>query len=228
YVEGSFEEYLEWLGDPEGKAGQLEISALSLMYNRDFILYQNPGWPPTCATNNGFEDKILLCCSGNSHYDSVYTKQFQADAAVCQAVLYEILYKNVFGVGKEELRTAVDMFRSGDKKNRKSASVGSEDANFDCLPKEGSNTSSERREEDWEGNNTDNPPEDKLRQGTEEAKCPENPPKMPFAYSVLKALDPGLYRNVEFEVWLDSRKEQSTKQTLQMAEQEHDDSEILD
>ncbi|XP_039352172.1 putative bifunctional UDP-N-acetylglucosamine transferase and deubiquitinase ALG13 isoform X3 [Mauremys reevesii] len=214
YVEGSFEEYLEWLGDPEGRAGQLEISALSLMYkwlqtnaSRDFILYQNPGRPPTCATNNGFEDKILLCCSSHSHYDSVYTKQFQADAAVCQAVLYEILYKDVFGVGKEELRTAVDMYRSGDKKNRNSASVGSEDANFDCLPMEGSNTSSEKREEDWEGNNTDNPPEDKLGQSTEEAKCPENPPKMPFAYRVLKALDPGLYRNVEFEVWLDSRKE---------------------
>ncbi|KAH1175450.1 hypothetical protein KIL84_008324, partial [Mauremys mutica] len=160
YVEGSFEEYLEWLGDPEGRAGQLEISALSLMYNRDFILYQNPGRPPACATNNGFEDKILLC-SGDSHYDSVYTKQFQADAAVCQAVLYEILYKDVFGVEKEELRTAVDMFRSGAKRT-------------ETVPL---------------------------------LARPENPPKMPFAYRVLKALDPGVYRNVEFEVWLDSRKE---------------------
>ncbi|XP_030403464.1 putative bifunctional UDP-N-acetylglucosamine transferase and deubiquitinase ALG13 [Gopherus evgoodei] len=207
YVEGSFEEYLERLGDPEGRAGQLEISALSLMYNRDFILYQEPGQPPTCATNNGFEDKILLCCSDDSHYDSVYTEQSQADAAVCQAVLYEILYKDMLGVEKKELRGAVDSFRSGDKKNRNSASVGSEDANFDSLPKEGSNTSSERREEDWEGNNTDNPPEDKLRQGTEEAKQPENPQKICFAYRVMKALDPRIYRNIEFEVWLDSRRE---------------------
>ncbi|CAM2119967.1 unnamed protein product [Caretta caretta] len=207
YVEGSFEKYLERLGDPKESAGQLEISALSLIYNRDFILYRYPGKPPAYATNNGFEDKILLCCSSNGHYDSVYTKQFQADAAVCQAVLYEILYKDVFDMDEEELRTAVEMFRSGAKKNRNSASVGSEDANFDCLPEKVSKTSSERRVEDWEGNDTDNPPEDKLKQGTEEAKPPENPSKMPFPYKVLKALDPEIYRNVEFDVWLDSRKE---------------------
>ncbi|KAM9126902.1 UDP-N-acetylglucosamine transferase subunit ALG13-like [Pangshura tecta] len=207
YVEGSFEKYLERLGDPKESAGQLEISALSLIYNRDFILYRYPGKPPTYATNNGFEDKILLCCSSNGHYDSVYTKQFQADAAVCQAVLYEILYKDVFGMDEEELRTAVEMFRSGAKKNRNSVSVGSEDANFDCLPEKASKTSSERRVEDWESNDTDNPAEDKLRQGTEEAKPPENPSKMPFPYKVLKALDPEIYRNVEFDVWLDSRKE---------------------
>ncbi|XP_030403465.1 putative bifunctional UDP-N-acetylglucosamine transferase and deubiquitinase ALG13, partial [Gopherus evgoodei] len=207
YVEGSFEEYLEWLGDPEGRAGQLEISALSLMYKRDFILYQEPGQPPTCPTNNGFEDKILLCCSSDSHYDSVCTEQFHADAAVCQAVLYEILYKDVLGVEEKELKTAVDWFRREEKKKRNRASVGSKDANSDSLPKEGSNTSSERREEDGEGNNTDNSPEDKLRQGTEEAKQPENPRRMHFAHRVIKALDPRIYRNVEFEVWLDSRRE---------------------
>lgn len=29
---------------------------------------------------------------------------------------------------------------------------------------------------------------------------------MPVPYKVLKALDPEIYRNVEFDVWLDSRK----------------------
>ncbi|KAI6078378.1 putative bifunctional UDP-N-acetylglucosamine transferase and deubiquitinase ALG13 [Aix galericulata] len=173
YVEGSFEKYLERLGDPKESAGQLEISALSVIYNRDFILYRYPGKPPTYATDNGFEDKILLCCSGNGHYDSVYTKQFQANAAICQAVLYEILYKDVFAMDEEELRSAIEMFRSGSKKNRNSGSVGSEDVNFDCLHE----------------------------------KPPENSSKMPFPYKVLKALDPEIYRNVEFDVWLDSRKE---------------------
>ncbi|KYO38294.1 putative bifunctional UDP-N-acetylglucosamine transferase and deubiquitinase ALG13 isoform B [Alligator mississippiensis] len=207
YVEGSFEKYLERLGDPKESAGQLEISALSLMYNHDLILYRYPGKPPTYATDNGFKDKILLCCSGNGHYDSVYTKQFQADAAVCQAVLYEILYKDVFAMDEEELRSAVEMFRSGSKKNRNSVSVGSEDTNFDCLPEKSFKSSSEKRVEDWEGNDTDNSAEDKYKQGTEEAKPPENPSKMPFPYKVLKALDPDIYRNVEFDVWLDSRKE---------------------
>ncbi|XP_074910655.1 UDP-N-acetylglucosamine transferase subunit ALG13 [Buteo buteo] len=207
YVEGSFEKYLERLGDPKESAGQLEMSALSVMYKRDFILYRYPGKPPTYATDNGFEDKILLCCSGNDHYDSVYTKQFQENAAICQAVLYEILYKDVFGMDEEELRSAVEVFRSGSKKNRNSGSVGSEDANFDCLHEKVSRNPSEKRVDDWEGNDTDNPQEDKFKQGIEEEKLPENPSKMPVPYKVLKALDPEIYRNVEFDVWLDSRKE---------------------
>ncbi|XP_071899204.1 LOW QUALITY PROTEIN: UDP-N-acetylglucosamine transferase subunit ALG13 [Anas platyrhynchos] len=207
YVEGSFEKYLERLGDPKESAGQLEISALSVIYNRDFILYRYPGKPPTYATDNGFEDKILLCCSGNGHYDSVYTKQFQANAAICQAVLYEILYKDVFAMDEEELRSAIEMFRSGSKKNRNSGSVGSEDVNFDVFMKKYPEIH-QKRGSIWGGSNdADNPVEDKFRQGTEESKPPENSSKMPFPYKVLKALDPEIYRNVEFDVWLDSRKE---------------------
>ncbi|XP_074962772.1 UDP-N-acetylglucosamine transferase subunit ALG13 [Phalacrocorax aristotelis] len=207
YVEGSFEKYLERLGDPKESAAQLEMSALSVMYKRDFILYRYPGKPPTYATDNGCEGKILLCCSGNGHYDSVYTKQFQENAAICQAVLYEILYKDVFGMDEEELRSAVEVFRSGSKKNRNSGSVGSEDANFDCLHEKVSRNSSEKRVDNWEGNDADNLQEEKFKQGTEEEKPPENPSKMPVPYKVLKALDPEIYRNVEFDVWLDSRKE---------------------
>ncbi|PKK20252.1 putative bifunctional UDP-N-acetylglucosamine transferase and deubiquitinase ALG13 [Columba livia] len=207
YVEGSFEKYLERLGDPKESAGQVEMSALSVMYKRDFLLYRYPGKPPIYATDNGFEDKILLCCSGNGHYDSVYTKQFQENAAICQAVLYEILYKDVFGMDEEELRSAVEVFRSGSKKNRNTGCVGSDDANFDGLHEKVSRNPSEKRVDDWQGNDTDNPQEDKFKQAIEEEKLPENPSKMPVPYKVLKALDPEIYRNVEFDVWLDSRKE---------------------
>lgn len=64
---------------------------------------------------------------------------------ICLAVLYEILYKNVFKVDEEELKTALEMFRNGAKKNRNSASVGSEDANFDCLPDRASRNAPEKR-----------------------------------------------------------------------------------
>ncbi|XP_067327814.1 UDP-N-acetylglucosamine transferase subunit ALG13 [Anolis sagrei] len=206
YVEGSFEKYLERLGDPKESAGQLEISAFSLIYNRDFILYRHPGKPPSYATDNGFEEKILLCSSSNGHYDSVYSKQFQANAAICQAVLYEILYKDVFKVDEEELRTALEMFRSGSKKNRNSTSVESEEANFEALPERGFRSSPEKRLDDWERFEPANQLEENCKQGVEEAKPLENP-KMPFPYKVLKALDPEIYRNIEFDVWLDSRKE---------------------
>ncbi|XP_061265477.1 putative bifunctional UDP-N-acetylglucosamine transferase and deubiquitinase ALG13 isoform X4 [Bos javanicus] len=201
YVEGSFEKYLERLGDPKESAGQLEIRALSLIYNRDFILYRYPGKPPTSVTDNGYENKILLCYSSNGHYDSVYSKQFQSSAAVCQAVLYEILYKDVFVVDEEELKTAVELFRSGSKKNRNNAVTGNEDVHIDYK------SSIQDRTEEWGACcNVENIPEG-YNQGTDETKSPENPSKMLFPYKVLKALDPEIYRNVEFDVWLDSRKE---------------------
>ncbi|KAM9180773.1 LOW QUALITY PROTEIN: UDP-N-acetylglucosamine transferase subunit ALG13 [Dugong dugon] len=201
YVEGSYEKYLERLGDPKESAGQLEIRALSLIYNRDFILYRFPGKPPTSVTDNGYENKILLCSSSNGHYDSVYSKQFQSSAAICQAVLYEILYKDVFVVDEEELKTAVELFRSGSKKNRNNALTGSEDAHVDYK-----SSTQDRAEEGGACCSAENIPEGN-NQGTDEAKSPENPSKMFFPYKVLKALDPEIYRNVEFDVWLDSRKE---------------------
>ncbi|XP_036125948.1 putative bifunctional UDP-N-acetylglucosamine transferase and deubiquitinase ALG13 [Molossus molossus] len=201
YVEGSFEKYLERLGDPKESAGQLEIRALSLIYNRDFVLYRSPGKPPTYVTDNGYDDKILLCYSSNGHYDSVYSKQFQSSAAVCQAVLYEILYKDVFVVDEEALKTAVELFRSGSKKNRNSAVTCSEDAHVAYK-----NLTQDRTEEWGACCNVENIPEG-YNERTEEAKSPENPSKMLFPYKVLKALDPEIYRNVEFDVWLDSRKE---------------------
>ncbi|KAM8954455.1 UDP-N-acetylglucosamine transferase subunit ALG13-like [Pelodytes ibericus] len=207
YVEGPFEKYLERLEDPKESAGQLEITALSLIFNLNFILYKSPGKPPTYATENNCEGKIMLCSSSNGHYDSVFTKQFQASAAICQAVLYECLYRDVFGVDMRELVSAVELFRSGTKKNRNSASTGSEDANYDCSTEQPTKTSNDQRSDDWERKDCENSSEDKTKQGLEEAKSTENPNKMPFPYKVLKALDPEIYRNVEFDVWLDSRKE---------------------
>ncbi|XP_069895995.1 LOW QUALITY PROTEIN: UDP-N-acetylglucosamine transferase subunit ALG13 [Dipodomys merriami] len=211
YVEGSFEKYLERLGDPKESAGQLEIRALSLIYNRDFILYRNPGKPPTCVTENGYEDKIVLCYTSNGHYDSVYSKQFQTSAAICQAVLYEILYKDVFIVDEEVLKAAINLFRSGSRKNRNNAVTGSENADTDQK-----SSTQDRTEECGAFCSVENIPEGCI-QGSEESKSLENLPKLFFPYKVLKALDPEIYRNVEFDVWLDSRKELQKSDYLEYA-----------
>ncbi|XP_067852845.1 putative bifunctional UDP-N-acetylglucosamine transferase and deubiquitinase ALG13 [Heptranchias perlo] len=202
YIDGSFDKHLDRLDDPKEWAGVLEMNALSLMYNCDFLIYRYPGKPPTQATNNGFEKMILLCCSNNGHYDSVFTKQFQGHAATCQAVVYEMLYRDVFGVDEEELRAAVELFRSHGKKTRRgSTSQGNDDAEY----------FSEKvlRKNDAENSDQESSPEEKTaKPGAEEIKTVDSPSKMPFPFKVLKALDSEIYRNVEFDVWLDSRKEQ--------------------
>lgn len=200
-VEGSFEKYLERLGDPQESAGQLELRALSLIYHRDFILYRYPGKPPTQVTDNGFEDKILLCYSNNGHYDSVYSKEFQSTAGICQAILYELLYKDVFVVDEETLKTAVDLFRSGSRRNRHNALTGSIEGSTDQK------SSTQERIEEVGACSSVPSTLDGSKQGTEQQKVPENPSKMLFPYKVLKGLDPEIYRNIEFDAWLDTRKE---------------------
>ncbi|XP_041052120.1 putative bifunctional UDP-N-acetylglucosamine transferase and deubiquitinase ALG13 [Carcharodon carcharias] len=201
FIDGPFDKHLERLDDPKEWAGVLEMNALSLMYNCDFLIYRYPGKPPIQATNSGFGKKILLCCSNNGHYDSVFTKQFQGHAATCQAVVYEMLYRDVFGVDEEELRAAVELFRSHGKKTRRSISQGNDEAEY----------LSEKvvRKSETENSDHESSPEDKTaKPGAEEIKTADGPSKMPFPFKVLKALDSEIYRNVEFDVWLDSRKEQ--------------------
>ncbi|EDL14722.1 mCG140193, partial [Mus musculus] len=182
-------------------AGQLELKALSLIYNRDFIIYRYPGKPPTQVTDNGFEDKIILCYSNNGHYDSVYSKEFQSTAGICQAILYELLYKDVFVVDEETLKTAVDLFRSGSRRNKHHALTASVEGSSDQK-----SSTEDRTEEAAACSSAASTPEGN-KQGTERQKVPESPSKMLFPYKVLKALDPEIYRNVEFDAWLDSRKE---------------------
>ncbi|XP_067278887.1 putative bifunctional UDP-N-acetylglucosamine transferase and deubiquitinase ALG13 isoform X4 [Pseudorasbora parva] len=199
FVQGSFEKYLERLEDPTETTGQVEIKALSLVYRRCFVIYRYPGKPPTEIAEEDNLPKILLCCSNNGHYDVVYPKNYPMDAAVCQALLYELLYSRVLGVEEEELQVALEGFKGGGRRYRNSHSMCSEDAGYD--------TPEDRpQREEWESGGHCRS-EDKTRAGAEDQKATEGSGKLVLPYKVLKALEPELYRNVEFDVWQDSRKE---------------------
>ncbi|XP_032811110.2 uncharacterized protein LOC116942849 isoform X2 [Petromyzon marinus] len=173
FVEGSFEDHLQQLSNPKEWGGDLEINALSIMYSRDFIIYQEPGRPPANVTEHGFKDKILLCFSNGNHYDSVYSRKFPAVAGICQAVLYELLYEHVFEVNRQTLRASVELYRS-----RKNHDSSSEEAILDSF-----------------GGDIESVP-----------------------FSVMKSLDPFVYRNVEFEVWVASRKDHGSAPGVHFSE----------
>ncbi|XP_073790829.1 putative bifunctional UDP-N-acetylglucosamine transferase and deubiquitinase ALG13 isoform X47 [Danio rerio] len=199
FVEGSFEKYLERLEDPKETVGQVIIKALSLLYRRCFVIYRYPGKPPTEIAEEDNLPKILLCCSNNGHYDIVYPKSYPVDAAVCQALLYELLYTRVLGVEEDEIQAALEGFKGGGRRYRNSHSMCSEDASYD-TPEDRS------QREDWESRGHCRF-DDRPRVGAEDQKVTEGSGKLALPYKVLKALEPELYRNVEFDVWQDSRKE---------------------
>ncbi|XP_015226921.1 PREDICTED: putative bifunctional UDP-N-acetylglucosamine transferase and deubiquitinase ALG13 [Cyprinodon variegatus] len=193
FVEGSFEKYLERLEDPKETVGQVEIKALSQLYRRCFLIYRYPGKPATVISENDFVDKVTLCCSINGHYDIIYGRSYPASAALCQSLLYELLYTRVFGVEGAELCQAMEAFRAGGRRYRNSPSVCSDvDVGYDA-PED------RAHREDVEAGGA-----------AEEGKlAAEAPPtcRLSLPYKVLKSLDGDVYRNLEFDVWQDTCKE---------------------
>ncbi|KAF0028988.1 hypothetical protein F2P81_018093 [Scophthalmus maximus] len=103
FIEGDFEDYLWKLQDPQQWVGEVEINALAVMYKRDFLIFQEPGKPPVNITDNNFKDKVRLCFLNGNHYDSVYPISHIKNAALCQSILYELLYDGVFNVDRGSL-----------------------------------------------------------------------------------------------------------------------------
>uniref|UniRef100_A0A3B4GGY9 ubiquitinyl hydrolase 1 n=1 Tax=Pundamilia nyererei TaxID=303518 RepID=A0A3B4GGY9_9CICH len=165
--------------------GQVEIKALSQLYRRCFLIYRYPGKPATIISEDDFVDKVTLCCSINGHYDIVYPRSYPASAALCQSLLYELLYTQVFGFEEAELCQAMEAFRVGGRRYRNSPSMCSDvDLGYD--------TPEDRRNAD--------------RCRFDRPKAPP-PSRLSLPYKVMKSLDGDVYRNLEFDVWQDTCKE---------------------
>ncbi|KAF7646076.1 hypothetical protein LDENG_00193860 [Lucifuga dentata] len=201
FVEGSFEKYLERLEDPKETVGQVEIKALSQLYRRCFLIYRYPGKAATVITEDNFVDKVTLCYSINGHYDIVYPKSYPTSAAICQSVLYEMLYTQVFGLDEVELCQAMEAFWVGGRRHRNSPSACSDGDIGSDIPED-----HVQKEELEMGGTT----EDKLQPWTDNSKPNAQAPpssRVCLPYKVMKSLDGDIYRNLEFDIWQDTCKE---------------------
>ncbi|XP_028824324.1 OTU domain-containing protein 4 isoform X3 [Denticeps clupeoides] len=183
FIEGDFDDYIQKLQDPQSWVGQVEISALALLYKRDFIIFQEVGKDPVNITQHGFKEKVVLCFLNENHYDSVYSASYPNTAALCQSVLYELLYERVFGVHQNVLSRRVQ----GDSESA-------------VIVKVEYNSCDESEEEDlW------------LRQKREE-RSSEAQKCMAFpSVRVRNSLSPSVYRNVEYDVWQSSKRAQQDR-----------------
>uniref|UniRef100_A0A1B6CDN7 OTU domain-containing protein n=1 Tax=Clastoptera arizonana TaxID=38151 RepID=A0A1B6CDN7_9HEMI len=173
-------EYTEKIKNPHEWGGKLEIEAMSLMYRKDFIIYQEIGQSPENFTNHGYKDTILLCFSQERHYDSVYTKQHINNAAFCQSIVYDLLYKGVFEL--QEVDYAVNkMLRDKSARFQHQRDASSFLATGFALRLE-------------------------MRDSVVNVKDLLNVGITPFPYKVAKSLDPDIYRNVEYDTWNDYRR----------------------
>ncbi|XP_061847941.1 OTU domain-containing protein 4 isoform X2 [Colius striatus] len=201
FIEGPFEEYLKCLENPQEWVGQVEISALSLMYKKDFIIYREPNVSPSHVTENGFSDKVLLCFSNGNHYDIVYPIEYSEKAALCQSLLYELLYEKVFDTDVKKIIAELSAVGVTEESNG-SSEVSASDSEDDNYRSKAATVT------DMNGL--------KCLSGNKHLKSNGNPTLLVLPKKVLKSLNPAVYRNVEYDVWLQSKWDQQ-KQDFSIA-----------
>ncbi|KAI5151921.1 OTU domain-containing protein 4 isoform X1 [Manis pentadactyla] len=189
FIEGSFEDYLKRLENPQEWVGQVEISALSLMYRKDFIIYREPNVSPSQVTENNFPEKVLLCFSNGNHYDIVYPIKYKESSAMCQSLLYELLYEKVFKTDVSKILMELDTSKGADENN----SEVSDSEDDSCRSK----TTTANDVNGFKALSSD-----------QHLKNNGNSPSLPLSRKVLKSLNPAVYRNVEYEIWLKSKQAQ--------------------
>uniref|UniRef100_A0A8D0GY42 OTU domain-containing protein 4 n=1 Tax=Sphenodon punctatus TaxID=8508 RepID=A0A8D0GY42_SPHPU len=197
FIEGPFEGYLKGLENPQEWVGQVEISALSLMYKKDFIIYREPNSSPSLVTENGFPDKILLCFSNGNHYDIVYPIGYTDRAALCQSLLYELLYERVFDTNVSKTLAELDACDVTDDDNGSSEASDSDSEDDGCRSQAAARVNDMNELQPLSGN-----------------KHPRNSGKSTtilLPKKVLKSLNPSVYRNIEYEVWLQSKRDQQKR-----------------
>ncbi|NXP17406.1 OTUD4 protein, partial [Scytalopus superciliaris] len=201
FIEGPFEEYLKNLENPQEWVGQVEISALSLMYKKDFIIYREPNASPSRVTENGFSDKVLLCFSNGNHYDIVYPIEYSEKAALCQSLLYELLYEKVFDVDVKKIIAELSAV-GGTGESNGSSEVSASDSEDDNYRSKATTVS------DVNGM--------KSLSGNKHLESNGNSTLLVVPKKVLRSLDPLVYRNIEYDVWLQSKWDQQ-KQDFSIA-----------
>ncbi|XP_040887506.1 OTU domain-containing protein 4 [Toxotes jaculatrix] len=197
FIEGDFDDYLVKLQDPQQWVGEVEISALAAMYKRDFLIFQEPGKPAVNITDNNFKDKVQLCFLNGNHYDSVYPISRIKSAALCQSVLYEMLYDGVFKVDRNSLGPCHRVGRPNDVLSDDSMPVcaSSDDSDLDAgetpWVENGTSTSS--------SSSSSTRHNQSYRSRGRGRQLPER---------VRRSLNPTLFRNVDYDVWHKSKRAQ--------------------
>lgn len=179
FIEGSFEHHLFLLKNPKEWGGEVEISALSHLYEHEFIVYQAPSFQPQPVTCNGFTKQIHLCYLNGNHYDAVYPLSYKSNAAFMQSVLYNLLLDKVIPnidqreMLNEESILVDDASATGWTEVKKQGKGRTHEENVDRII----------------------------------STFPDAGRDKKIYWQIKRSLDPNLYRNVELEVWEDNKSE---------------------
>ncbi|XP_076669782.1 uncharacterized protein LOC143369568 isoform X3 [Andrena cerasifolii] len=183
-----FDDYLEQMACFTEWGGLNEIQAMSLLYKREFIIFNGQKQVHRSVTDNGFNDAVYLCHTSQKQYETIYTRDFVATAAYCQSIVYQTLYKDVFQMVNIE-STVHKMLhdRTATFRHDKFFLKGNLEIRDQLAAEIYSRVDNGNDELDDAQTVVKNTP--------------------PFPYRVAKALDPNIYRNTDFDIWHEIRRE---------------------
>ncbi|NWQ68639.1 OTUD4 protein, partial [Neopipo cinnamomea] len=184
FIEGPFEEYLKNLENPQEWVGQVEISALSLMYNES-------------RSGGRGRGKELLPFLHTGILKGSRRKNF----LICSTLLYELLYEKVFDVDIKKNMAELSAV-GGTGESNGSSEVSASDSEDDTYRSKCTTVA------DMNGM--------KSLSGNKHLESNGNPALLVVPKKVLKSLDPLVYRNIEYDVWLQSKLDQQ-KQDFSIA-----------
>uniref|UniRef100_A0A9L0SZZ0 ubiquitinyl hydrolase 1 n=1 Tax=Equus caballus TaxID=9796 RepID=A0A9L0SZZ0_HORSE len=137
-------------------------------------------------------EAVLLCFSNGNHYDIVYPIKYKESSAMCQSLLYELLYEKVFKTDVSKILMGLDTSEVADENNSEIS-----DSEDDSCKSEAAAAN------DVNGL--------KALSSDQHLKNNGNSPNLRLSRKVLKSLNPAVYRNVEYEIWLKSKQAQQKR-----------------
>ncbi|XP_059553906.1 OTU domain-containing protein 4 isoform X2 [Myotis daubentonii] len=136
--------------------------------------------------------QVLLCFSNGNHYDIVYPIKYKESSAMCQSLLYELLYEKVFKTDVSKILMGLNTAEVAGE----SHSEISDSEDDSCRRK----TTTANDVNGFKALSSD-----------QHLKNNGNSQSLPLSRKVLKSLNPAVYRNVEYEIWLKSKQAQQKR-----------------
>ncbi|XP_051162758.1 protein ovarian tumor locus-like isoform X2 [Leptopilina boulardi] len=182
-----FDGYIDQMACFTEWGGIHEIEAMSELYQREIIIFDGQTMTRKIVNNNyGYKNHITLCYTAQKQYESVYTKEYIKTAGFCQSLVYKTLYKEVFQMPNVD-ETVYKMLHDRpfplkyEKFSPKGIAEHRENSAIVML--------------------------NKVNDGCTESEDIFCLKGTPFPYRVAKALDEDIFRNTDFDIWHEIRRE---------------------
>lgn len=214
-----FDIYLADLSKMKTRGSLLELQATAMLYRRNVLLFEpmTTGFP--LLHDESFDTTLKVFYTNESrHFDSVYAKDEIEKLALCQSVVYELLYENVFKL--PDVKYAVEKMLY-DPCDTEMPIQSSHEGDYvialngrKLVMSTAKDTSCVLGSEWFCNFHNKHGDRHKSRcdylAGDKKMSCVRQLMKAgitPFPYKIAKALDQSIYRNVEFDTWAAIRRE---------------------